>query len=399
MRRRTFLALAGAGATTGCLRLQGGGSTATTATTDTGTSTSTTDTPDTAGQATEAAGEQTESEPTDDPAPLSLTPAWSLSEDFVIRLWANAGSFYGTTGRTVRKVTADGENRWQGETAAESYYPRTAGFGPETTVVTYDETEGSSPATLLAYDDGSGAVRWSHDAPDDGNHYRSRAVSVTGDIVVFATQADGGGDEQRPRVTALDKNSGERRWHVDIEDGFVTDLVPWQGRLYVMMTDQVLDIDIQSGARNANYDVFAGFATYTRSDDTLYGGSNPVESRSLPGYDQQWEQQVIAEVNTRPAIVGDSLVVGTEAGHVIALDRGTGERRWRARVNSQVRTLYQAQRYVWVADNSGFVYAFDPASGTKLLTDEPDELGDSRQLAVIDDTVLINTQAYTVEKE
>ncbi|WP_439026903.1 outer membrane protein assembly factor BamB family protein [Haloarchaeobius sp. DT45] len=401
MRRRTFIALLGTTTTTtGCLRLQGGESTAT----STGSGKDTQTGPPATGTAATTDSGSGDANPTEDvetaapPGSLSLTPTWDVPGGHASKLWSDDGYFYTATGQSLQKLAPDGTTVWQTSGFGDSGFLNGIGFGDSAVAVGVDPRQETSPARLVVFDD-EGAERLSHDAPADGKHYRTGAVAVSGDTVIFATQADGSGDEQRPRIAALDVGTGAVRWTVDVEEGFVADIDVWRDRALVTMTDQVLDLDLESGAENAAHDVFFGFGGVTIAADTLYGGHNPVQGRSLPGFDRTWERQVLADVEAEPVVTAGSLVVATEAGHVISLDRATGDRRWRARANGEIDHVEVDGGYLWVKDRSGFVYAFNLTDGSTALTDEPDELGDHRPFAVVDDTVVIRGQAYTVEKE
>lgn len=397
MNRRTLLATAGSGVLGGCLRLDQAG-TETARTTATESSTERADGSETT-EATETAStedaETTESSESTDG--VALEQAWSFPESFVTHLTATTDAFYGGLTESVEKRSVDGERRWRNTDLPESYRVGSVVPSEGLAAVALKPKDESTGARLLVLDDDTGDVRFEHDAPGDGSHWRTAAVALAPDAVVLATQGSGSGDEQQPRVTALERDSGDVQWTVDLDGGFVSGLVAHDDHLFVTATDQVLDVDLATGARNRTHDVYWGFVTPTAADGTVYAGTDPIEARTLPDFAQEWQHEPLADVSAKiaPIVSDDRVVFGTDAGHVVALDRASGEVDWETRTNSKVLSLERSRDVIWVLDDAELAYAIDREDGTQLSETEAD---DSRTLAATDDVVVLGGDAYRVER-
>lgn len=74
-----------------------------------------------------------------------------------------------------------------------------------------------------------------------------------------------------------------------------------------------------------------------------------------------------AEITGAIGAAADAIVLGTAGGEVVALDRASGDERWRTFIASEVLAPPQvAERIVVVRSGDGHVYGFDLASGNRL---------------------------------
>lgn len=130
---------------------------------------------------------------------------------------------------------------------------------------------------------------------------------------------------------------------------------------------------------------------------TLWGGDTSNQrnfaSRSSISIDQfphlelAWAYGFPGAIRARsqPAVAGDTLIIGSETGDVLALDRDTGCVRWRFTTTAEVRTAIvlspeipssdstmKTQRIAFFGDLVGNVYALDANTGQLIWRDRPD---------------------------
>jgi outer membrane protein assembly factor BamB len=399
MKRRTLLATVGIGSLGGCLRFDQrptttAGTSAADATAASGTDDDAGGTGTTEDDPTESTTDPETTEPSDS---IALESAWSFTDGFVTHLTATDDAFYGGLSEGVEKRAVDGTRRWRRTDLAESHRVDRVAASDDLAAVGLKSKDESTGMRLVVLDDDTGNVRFAHDAPADEAHYRPAGVALAPDTVVLASQGSGSGDDQRPRVTALDRETGDVNWTVDVDDGFVSGLVVHDDHLFVTVTDQVLDVDLATGTRTRTHDVFWGFVSPTVADGTLYAGNDPIEARTLPDFAQTWQHEPLADVSGQiaPLATDRSVVFGTDAGHVAALDRATGDVDWETRITSKLLELDRGADIVWALDDAELAYAIDLDDGTQLSETTAD---DSRTLAAIDDLVVIGGDAYRVDR-
>jgi len=79
----------------------------------------------------------------------------------------------------------------------------------------------------------------------------------------------------------------------------------------------------------------------------------------------QWRVPTDGDVTSSPVIVGDVVYVGTDDGHLLALDRLTGRTRWRYDAKSAVQSSPAVARgLVFIASRDGVVHAVHASTGT-----------------------------------
>ncbi|NHN40800.1 PQQ-binding-like beta-propeller repeat protein [Halorubellus sp. JP-L1] len=397
MNRRSLLAGVGLCSLAGCLRLDQASGTSTRATTARTERESSTETVDGDAETTETDSTE-DAEPTESSDAISLELTWRFSNQYVSHLAETDDAFYTVRSGGVEKRAVDGRRRWQKTELSESRHGGSVVADGDIAVVALEPSTESEGVRVIVLDDATGDVRFEHAAPSDGDHYSVGSVVLTDEVVVVATQGSGSGDDQRPRVTAIDRETGDVNWHVDFDDGFVSGLLPYENHLFVTVTDHVLDVDLATGTTNQRHDVFWGFSEPTVADGTVYGGKGPFEARTLPEFVEEWSHEPLADVSsqTSPLVAEGTVVFGTDAGHVVSLNRTDGEARWQDRVNGKVVGVERVRDAVWVLDEAGYAYAFDLDDGTRLYEERFDD--ERRRIAAIDDVVVLGNEAYRVER-
>lgn len=108
------------------------------------------------------------------------------------------------------------------------------------------------------------------------------------------------------------------------------------------------------------------FASVTRVGDHVYTGSAGGRFYSLAASDGRvrWQERV-GSVNSRPAVAGTLLYVGTDDGELVALDMQTGKRAWKHESRGPIlRSPVVVDDLVIFANEADQVYALDARKGT-----------------------------------
>ncbi|MFB6106228.1 MAG: PQQ-binding-like beta-propeller repeat protein [Halobacteriaceae archaeon] len=404
MRRRRYLAALGAGASlSGCLRLTESqaspGGEATRTTTGGGT-----DAPSSAGDGGgSGAGAEATTTTTTVTGSLSLSEAWSL-DGFVPDVTAHDGRFYALVfagDRALRAVDPDGTVAWTSDPLPENHFTggrsKPFAFSDARAFVGLSGNDEVDAGRLFAVSRDDGSVDWQFETPADGMHHNVSAVATAGDLVVCGVDDQGSGSDQEPFVVALDRASGSVQWRTAAFDpSFVVDVVAVSDRLAVLTTKQTYVLDAATGEVTDTLERYVGFTGVAVRDGVLYTGGNPVTAYDLGAGETRWETQVVSPARTPPTLAGDSIFVGTSAGHVIRLDAADGETVWQSRVRTEMREPPVTWRgYVWVTDESGSLYAFRRADGETALDRRPADVSNTRPLAVVDDVLFVGRETAT----
>lgn len=292
--------------------------------------------------------------------------------------WPLAGRGYGNTYAAPASAAPDLETltaRWQ-----RSF---SGALGPPT-VVGNRAYLGVSGRTV-AVDVTDGSVVWEHDDADGLPWPRPPAVGG-GTVYTASSSLLGSADNQFTRLFALASDSGRVRWQRDLPP--LRSVLPFRNTVVVATVSDLRVLDAATGATRVTYSTTGAFAPRNGRrknsfrlafDDgvafvTTYGSTYPNRRRVVaidlhrgtvrwraPVYDDNTVSSLAvrdglvfvgtgSKLHTFDAETGShvwrhegfgysvlSLVVGTETvfaapdgEHILALDRATGEERWRA---------------------------------------------------------------------
>jgi len=216
------------------------------------------------------------------------------------------------------------------------------------------------------------------------------------------------------KLHALDAITGERLWEYEI--GATTDATPavYDGTVYIGAFDRTIHaVDAETGDGIWRLET-GGYirSSPTVVDDTLYIGGNCrilecASQHELPEQEHgdvfaldpdtgavQWHYEPEKDVISSPAVVGDTLYVGSRNGVVHALDAADGEPEWTYETaRLLVSTPAVSNGSVFIGDWGGNVYGIDATTGEERWVVSTDAQYISGSPAVRDGTVYIGVAA------
>lgn len=294
------------------------------------------------------------------------------------------------TGSGSGSTAADTESGAAADDSSASTATADANAGDGSDSSSTDGSSGAPGGRVLAYGRDSGEQLWQFAAPDDGKHGHAEALAAADGTVFVGADDDGSGDEQEPLVFALDAESGDRRYVVDdLPAAFIKGVFVHGETLHIALVNGELHArSAGDGAAKTVRSIPFGFGPPAVVDGEMYVPGEEIVALDLDEGTRRWTATMPASAGGRPAATGDAVFVGSEAGHVLALDRATGETRWQARAAAEVRTIAVGQSSVWVGDDTGAIYAYGLADGTELYRDRSED-GNDRALAVAGDLLFV----------
>ena len=299
--------------------------------------------------------------------------------------WPTFGADHANTGHApdASGPTADARVAWQFDAGSPA---------PTASPVVVGDavfTGGSGPdGSLYALDAESGDRHWAFDTRGGVTHAPAFA-----DGVIFV-----GTDDRR--FHAVDARTGEERWTTalgrDLRDSSPT------------VADNTVYVGTVSGAptggspidNSSTGDSPTGGSPTTASDGSG-GGSEATdtrESRALVALDAEtggecWSFATTDAVSTTPAVVGDRVYFGDDAGHVHALDAATGEQVWSFAAGARVASSPAVTDGVCYFGARGLLFALDAESGEPNWTFDLQWPTVTCSPAVADGTVYVGCHA------
>lgn len=296
------------------------------------------------------------------------------SEEFDHTDWPTLGHNAGNTGYTQAQGPGDPDELWSVDTAPISTSPVVADG------VVY---AGASEGTVYALDLETGEELWTYDV--DANLYYT--PTVDDDTVYVAA------DDDTIRAITTD---GDEEWTVDVDGSVGSACTVSDGRIHVSTSwySSILTLDADSGERLWRESGSGLSSTPAVVDGTVYSagtivefdegdeGDEPEDSyRGIVALDaetgeRRWQYDEWDEggVLNSPAAGDDRLYVGTgdPGAPILALDRSSGERVWRAEV-PDFETPYVTHAPVVDDDTvyAGITQALDSNQLHRVPDDQP----------------------------
>lgn len=204
-------------------------------------------------------------------------------------------------------------------------------------------------------------------------------VSHTG-VVVAGRVAIVGADNGT--VTAVDPATGKQAWSVDVGDHVLAPMAADDAQVYVCVrpetngTAQLVALKLSDGSEVWRYqpsgsvvDLGAPAVATDTGISTVYLVSSDAALRAI-GSDgtQKWAEPLYtATSGSPPAVSSDSVYVADQSGTVYAFDRSTGAERWRFATNhGAVGAPVVTATAVLQATSDGVVVAIAPDTGRQI---------------------------------
>lgn len=282
------------------------------------------------------------------------------------------------SGSVLTFDAGSGERRWQksvGETVEHA------------PAVAEGRVYAAGESSVAAFDASGGTERWTVDTeyPVRGSPLATADGVYVGTIDESAERTPTGDDGTRtptpyPTDTygyravlrSLAPDDGSEQWRATLTGKWYFTAGPPSVRLGVAgdrlltgIQSTLVALDAGDGQRRwtARYDRL-GFAV---TDDVVSTGSRGV---SLGDGATRWEfEPGQGNVGSSPAVVGNTLYVGSDGYRLYALAANSGTVEWSAQTDGLVRSSPAVDdEAVYVGSNEGTLYAFDRADGTELWT-------------------------------
>jgi outer membrane protein assembly factor BamB len=301
-------------------------------------------------------------------SPIASTPAVAGSLVFV---GDRAGSLHAVHAE-------DGAGAWRLETGPDmplpwgnegwDYYTSSPVVAQGTVVI------GSGDGGVYAADAATGELRWSY--ATDG---RVRSSPAVADGVVYVGSMDG-------RLYAIDLATGSARWRFETE-GYALNSSEWgfdrrsiqsspavvDGTVYFGSRDgHVYAVDAASGEERWRFDQEVSWCNTSPAvfDGVVYAGTSDghfVQALDAATGEELWRTATAGRVFASPAVAGETVVVGDQAGTLFALDATTGVVRWRYKTGEAIQSSATVTgNLIVVGSDDGYLYALRGTSGEGL---------------------------------
>jgi outer membrane protein assembly factor BamB len=213
----------------------------------------------------------------------------------------------------------------------------------------------TSAGSLVALELATGKVIWKVEGGGDPSRSRVRAPALAGDRIFFPA-LDG-------KVYAVQVATGEVLWQQDLGSPISTALLVADGHLFAgALNHRLYRMNPRTGEVTAERDM----GDFPHSVLTFANGSlvAPVGEKSLLGLDLglnvRWTRTLSAPLSTlRPLVLGDSVLVGTDARELLALRLADGTSAWTRSIDGVPRGLGRAGSTLFVGTLEGAVLAFE----------------------------------------
>lgn len=213
----------------------------------------------------------------------------------------------------------------------------------------------TSAGSLVALELATGKVAWKVESRGDPSRSRVRAPALSGERLFFPG-LDG-------KVYAVKAATGEILWQRDLGSPITTALLLAEDHLFVgALNHRLYRLDPRTGAVTAERDM----GDFPHSVLTLANGSlvAMVGEKSLLGLDPdlnlRWTRTTSGPWSTlRPLVLGDSVLVGNEAGELLAFRLADGTPAWSQGIEGVPRGLSRSGSMLFVGTLQGAVLAYE----------------------------------------
>jgi outer membrane protein assembly factor BamB len=265
---------------------------------------------------------------------------------------------------------ATGRQRWRFELASLQAAEYGTIAGETLFIGTSYPTEGAvDPPVVYAFDLATGRQRW-RTALDRGTDLEWAAPVVVGGQVLVADTLSHEGSAPTSHLHALDAGTGRVRWKADLhanQQGFFAEPPIVAGGLAYVATASrtLLALDAASGRevwREPGFPVVAG----VRDGLVIAAIDNQLVALDAGTGVRRWEVPLSNGGERWPVLEGESVYVAS-VDDVIAVDAAAGTTRWRVPVDPAVGPPVRVGSRLYVATRNRLL-ALDAASGRPLWT-------------------------------
>jgi outer membrane protein assembly factor BamB len=316
-------------------------------------------------------------------APDSTGPVSNVGEK-----WRDSGGydFHDTSAAvgdgTVYKLRRDGIAAFDTETGTEQWYRE---FNTHFTIGSPTVADGTvyvptDEGGFYALDAGDGSEQFFFSTTEDDQIEENNALSAVVDGTIYV-----GGHEVSKTLYAVDAETGEEQWHLEVPVLINSTPAVSDGTVYVGSGPYLLAVDAETGEEQWRYETGGQLTpSPTVADGTVYvGGDFLHHAVDAASGEQLWTTRTDAD---EAPLVGQAVANGTvyaaTSSGLYALDAETGEKQW----NEQWRVEGGAGPPAVVGDTLYFVrgatrsdesgpqrlYALDAATGEELWTVTPE---------------------------
>jgi len=286
--------------------------------------------------------------------------AWShefLSEVIEVAVWDD--TVYCTTrGGAINALGIDGTPLWRFETG----WARSSPAAVEGTLYI------GGGDCIYALDVANGTQCWAFET--DGMIYSSPAVV---DKTIYVTSTDS-------NIYALDAESGTQRWASETDDVLTSSPTVVEGTVYFSGQNQVYALDAASGNQRWAFenDGICDSSLAVVEKTVYVRGVNYLYAIDAAFGSEYWSLEIDKSVKgfvSSPAVVNGTVYVGSNSGHVYALDTNHGAKQWTFETEAKVLSLPVVDGTVYIGSSDNHVYALSSESGTQTSRANSEETG------------------------
>ncbi|GHV47995.1 hypothetical protein FACS1894204_11920 [Synergistales bacterium] len=220
--------------------------------------------------------------------------------------------------------------------------------------------------TITALRTTDGAALWKHlPANDSGSETTSDGVAIGGGKVFFV-RGDG-------KLLALSLENGRELWAYKSEGDLrsaplFADGLVWLGE----QNGKFSVLDPNSGKRLWGGGAGGAINTPSVSDGEVYYSSwdGSVQRIQIKGVIPKWRANIGEPATTAPSVYGDTIIVGSANGKVVAFKKADGSVKWSfdTKGGAVPGATIIADGLVFVGGGNGTLFILDAASGTLKST-------------------------------
>lgn len=167
-------------------------------------------------------------------------------------------------------------------------------------------------------------------------------------------------------VVALGAENGKEKWSFDVGEDVLSSPAVARNKVVITGEDEVsYFLDADTGEKFGEFETEQNDQYRLASSPSIKGNVAFIGKEdfylyavSLESAKQQWKKHLGGDVDSSPAILGDTVYAGDwDNGNVVALERTSGEEKWSYKLDDELITSpVVSNGRLFISDNSGTVY-------------------------------------------